>query len=240
MLDRAGVREGQSFILSGDGSYDLQLHRLLRELPSWGVRAENSVLGYARGLMLFVRFLETSRYGMPIWACDGDDLRAYKRVRLWCGGPDAASAGMSDRSVAALDKWVAWSLDAELLRRAPFRYVDKTVMTPAGPRWVRVNAEVESDPLDDPLRCPSRTTCCGGTLGCEGNCRRVGLIRRGGVGTASATPCSPTALVHSGTSPDPVWDLGPFLPRSTSQRTIVFTSVADPITALVLRESSGS
>ncbi|MFJ8948374.1 hypothetical protein ACIRG4_35015 [Streptomyces sp. NPDC102395] len=35
---------------------------------------------------------------------------------------------------------------------------------------------------------------------------------------------------------DPVWDLGPFLPRSTSQRTIVFTSVADPITALVLRE----
>ncbi|CAM5318895.1 hypothetical protein STENM223S_10399 [Streptomyces tendae] len=116
------------------------------------MRAENSVLGYARDVMLFVRFLETSRYGKPIWACDGDDLRAYKRVRLWCGGPGAVSVGTWNRSVAALDKWVAWSLDAGLLRRAPFRYVDKTVMTPAGPRRVRVNAEMETDPQDEPLR----------------------------------------------------------------------------------------
>ncbi|MFI2913896.1 tyrosine-type recombinase/integrase [Streptomyces sp. PDY-4] len=152
VLDRVGVREGQPFILSRDGAYDLQLNRFLRELPSWGVRAENSVLGYARDVMLFVRFLETSRYGKPIWACDGDDLRAYKRVRLWCGGPDAVSVGTWNRSVAALDKWVAWSLDAGLLRRAPFRYVDKTVMTPVGPRRVHVNAEMESDPLDEPLR----------------------------------------------------------------------------------------
>jgi prepilin-type processing-associated H-X9-DG protein len=51
-----------------------------------------------------------------------------------------------------VDKWVAWSLDAGLLKRAPFRYVDKTVMTPAGPRRVHVNAETESDPQDEPLR----------------------------------------------------------------------------------------
>ncbi|WP_406529232.1 site-specific integrase [Streptomyces sp. I8-5] len=152
VLDRVGVRDGQPFILGGDGSYDLQLNRFLRELPSWGVRAENSVLGYARDVMLFVRFLETSRYGKPIWACDGDDLRAYKRVRLWCGGPGAVSVGTWNRSVAALDKWVAWSLDAGLLQRAPFRYVDKTVMTPAGPRRVHVNAEMETDPQDEPLR----------------------------------------------------------------------------------------
>ncbi|MFI2913893.1 hypothetical protein ACG2OD_37450 [Streptomyces sp. PDY-4] len=47
------------------------------------------------------------------------------------------------------------------------------------------------------------------------------------------------AAGHPGPGPlfaDPVWDLGPFLPRSTRQRTIVFTSVADPLTALVLRE----
>lgn len=35
---------------------------------------------------------------------------------------------------------------------------------------------------------------------------------------------------------DAVWDLGPFLPRSTSGRTIVFASVADPVAARVLRE----
>ncbi|WP_309484523.1 site-specific integrase [Streptomyces himalayensis] len=124
VLDRGGVREGQPFILAGDGSYDLQLNRFLHELPSRGVRAENSVLGYARDVMLFVRFLETSWHGKPIWVCDGDDLRAYKRVRLWCGGPGAVSVGTWNRSVAALDKWVAWSLDAGLLKRAPFRYVD--------------------------------------------------------------------------------------------------------------------
>jgi hypothetical protein len=35
---------------------------------------------------------------------------------------------------------------------------------------------------------------------------------------------------------DPVWDLQPFLPRSTSGRTIMFTSIADPVVARVLRE----
>lgn len=48
-----------------------------------------------------------------------------------------------------------------------------------------------------------------------------------------------TAAGHPGPGPrfaDPVWDMGPFLPRSNSERTIVFTSVADPVTALVLRE----
>lgn len=116
------------------------------------MRAENSVAAYARDVTLFVRFLETSRHGKRIWACDGEDLRAYKRVRLWASGPDAVSVGTWNRSVAALDKWVAWALDAGLLPRAPFRYVDKTVMTPAGPRRVHVNAEMESDPQDEPLR----------------------------------------------------------------------------------------
>ncbi|MGW0184726.1 hypothetical protein ACWDV7_03095 [Streptomyces sp. NPDC003362] len=143
--------------------------------------------------------------------------------------------------MVALDKWVAWSLDAGLLRQAPFRYVDKTVMTPASPRWVRVNAEVESDPLDDPLRFASSEDYL--------LWRNVGL--RGELPEGGADPawwgrhgeCNALfadGLIHSGTSPDPVWDLGPSLPCSTSQRTIVFTSVADPITALVLREYSGS
>ncbi|MFJ2264439.1 tyrosine-type recombinase/integrase [Streptomyces sp. NPDC087844] len=152
VLDRAGVREGQPFVLGANGSYDVHLNRFLRELPSWGVRADNSVMAYARDVTLFVRFLETSRRGKRIWDCDGEDLRAYKRVRLWTDGPQAVSVGTWNRSVAALDKWVAWSLDAGLLPRAPFRYVDKTVMTPAGPRRVHVNAEMESDPQDEPLR----------------------------------------------------------------------------------------
>lgn len=90
VLDRFGVREGQPFLLCGDGSYDVDLNRFLRELPSRGVRAENSVAAYARDLTLFVRFLETSRHGKRIWACDGEDLWAHERVRLWRTWPATA------------------------------------------------------------------------------------------------------------------------------------------------------
>ncbi|MGP3978303.1 hypothetical protein ACTWQF_30720 [Streptomyces sp. 8N114] len=91
-------REGQPFILGGDGSYDLQLNRFLRELPSWGVRAENSVLGYARDVMLFVRFLETcgmaSRSGRATAMICGLQTGA---VVVWragcCGGGDVKPVG---------------------------------------------------------------------------------------------------------------------------------------------------
>ena len=82
VLGRAGVADGLPFLLDADGSYDLQLNRFFRELGGWGVRAANSVLAYARDIMLFCRFLAQSRGGKPIWECDAADLRAYKRVRL--------------------------------------------------------------------------------------------------------------------------------------------------------------
>lgn len=43
VLSRAGVRDGQPFVLGPDGSYDLELNRFFRELSIWGVRAENSI-----------------------------------------------------------------------------------------------------------------------------------------------------------------------------------------------------
>jgi len=151
VLDRAGVKEGQPFILGADGSYDVNLNRFLRELDSWGVTAANSIEGYSRDVMLFCRFLSESRSGKSIWECDGDDVRAYKRVRLFAG-PDSVSVGTWNRSMAALDKWVAWSLYENVLTKAPFRYIDKTVMTQDGPRTMRVNAEHVADPEDEPVR----------------------------------------------------------------------------------------
>ncbi|MFD6469654.1 tyrosine-type recombinase/integrase [Streptomyces goshikiensis] len=151
VLDRAGAVEGQPFILAADGTYDLNLNRFLRELGSWGVTAKNSIAGYSRDVMLFCRFLHESRGGKSIWGCDGEDLRAYKRVRLR-SGPDSVSVGTWNRGIAALDKWVAWSTYEGLLERMPFRYVDKTVMTPEGPRTVTVNSEYVEDPEDQPAR----------------------------------------------------------------------------------------
>lgn len=104
-----------------------------------------------RDLMLYCRFLHESRGGKSIWETDHHDLRAYKRARLGTDGPDAISASTGRRSIAALDKWVQWSLHEGLLTQEPFRYIDKTVMTPQGPKRVRVNAEYEVDDEEEPL-----------------------------------------------------------------------------------------
>jgi site-specific recombinase XerD len=146
------VRDGQPFVLGPDGSYDVALNRFFRELGGWGVRAANSVSAYARDVMLFCRFLDTSRGGKTIWECDGADLRAYKAVRLHTAGDHQVSVATWRRSIAALDKWVAWAVHEGLLPVEPFRYVDKTVLTPQGLRQVRVNALQEPGGQDAPIR----------------------------------------------------------------------------------------
>lgn len=152
VLSRAGVAGGLPFLLGADGSYDLLLNRFFRELDGWGVRAANSILAYARDIMLFCRFLAESRGGKSIWDCDTADLRAYKRVRLHARGPAHVSVSTWRRSIAALDKWAAWALYEGLIARLPFRYVDRSVFTPQGMRQVRINAESEPEPGRPPVK----------------------------------------------------------------------------------------
>ena len=152
VLCRAGVADGLPFLLGADGSYDLQLNRFFRELDGWGVRAANSILAYARDIMLFCRFLAQSRGGKPIWECDAADLRAFKRVRLHAPGPAQVSVATWRRSIAALDKWAAWAVYEGLISQLPFRYVDRNVFTPQGMRQVRINAESEPDPGPPPVK----------------------------------------------------------------------------------------
>ncbi len=154
---RAGLRDGRPFVLGADGSYDVALNRFFRELDGWGVRASNSIAAYARDITLFCRFLHESRGGKSIWAADGGDLRAYKQVRLRTPGSAQVSVATWRRSIAALNKWVAWALSEELIAAEPFRYRDATVSTPQGPRHVRVNTGTEPDPGPAPVRFVSFT-----------------------------------------------------------------------------------
>lgn len=72
--------------------------------------------------MLQCRFLHEARVGKSIWQVDSEDLRAYKYARLHADDPDDRIAGSTwTRTLAALDKWVKWSLDAGLLTEEPFR-----------------------------------------------------------------------------------------------------------------------
>jgi integrase len=151
-LSRVGAADGLPFLLGADGFYDLQLNRFFRELDSWGVRAANSVLAYARDIMLFCRFLAQSRGGKSIWQCGTADLRAFKRARLHAAGPAQVSVATWRRLVAALDKWAAWAVYEGLIAELPFRYIDRAVFTPQGMRQVRINAESEPDPGPVPVK----------------------------------------------------------------------------------------
>jgi site-specific recombinase XerD len=102
--------------------------------------------------MLFCRFLDEGRDGKTIWECGSADLLAYKRTRLRGDGPGRVSVSTWRRSIAALDKWVRWSLAEGLLQEEPFRYVDRLVMTPQGPKQMRVNAQQEPDPPVKPVQ----------------------------------------------------------------------------------------
>jgi Site-specific recombinase XerD len=144
VLHRADVRERQRFILGPDGSYDVHLNQFLRDLPSWGVPSKNGQDAYCSDLTVVCRFLHEARGGKTIWQMDQADLRAFKSARLFGQDPDDRIAYSTwQRFLAALEKWVRWALDAELLAAEPFRYVDKVVMTPSGPKQVRVNEESE-------------------------------------------------------------------------------------------------
>jgi len=153
MFQRLGVDVGQRFVLGPDGSYDFQFNRCIRELPDWGVRSDNGISGYCTDLMLLCRYLHEARGGKTIWQIDGSDLRAYKRARLESEDPDQQIKGVSwTRAVAALEKWVRWSLAEGILTAEPFRYIDKTVLTPTGARTIRVNLDAEADVQPDPIR----------------------------------------------------------------------------------------
>ncbi|SPX82480.1 site-specific recombinase XerD [Mycobacteroides abscessus] len=132
------------FILGPDGSYDVHLNRFIREMEDLGVRSENTRIAYCTDIMLYCRFLHQSRGRKRIWETDSADLRAYKSVRLYAADGPRVSISTWNRSVAALDKWVQWSMYEGLLSAEPFRYADKMVMTPHGRKKVRVNALVES------------------------------------------------------------------------------------------------
>nr|WP_246268779.1 site-specific integrase [Acrocarpospora macrocephala] len=81
MLSRVDGKDGTPFVLSADGSYDVELNRFLRELPGWGVHAPNSINAYAHDLAVFGRFLDQHRGGRTLREAGQEDLLAFLGVR---------------------------------------------------------------------------------------------------------------------------------------------------------------
>ncbi|MEV8030642.1 site-specific integrase [Streptomyces sp. NPDC086182] len=143
-LERHGLHAGAPFILSKDGSYDVQLNRFLWSLPTLGVRSANSWRAYALDLLTWGRFLQEHR-GKTVWRADRDDVTAFHRARRIASDPtQVISASTWNRSVAALDKFYTWAADEGLIARTPFKYHESSRRAESGRQVpVRNNRAVE-------------------------------------------------------------------------------------------------
>ena len=113
-VDTAGRPElvdGTPVILDDDGSYDLELNRVLRECPILGVRSTNSVRAYCRDLVTWARFLAERRGGKNVWKADRQDVIAFHRTRRLTVGPGQIAAASWNRSVTALETFYGWAWD---------------------------------------------------------------------------------------------------------------------------------
>jgi site-specific recombinase XerD len=144
VLGASGVADGFPFLVHDDGEYDSNLNRILRLLPTYGVRSQRSIVTYAGVYSAFQRFLDERRDGKPIWEADRDDFQALYVVRR----VDVAtrqSKATWNLWVAALDRFYQVALDEGLVANHPLPRRLGVAWSDRGPVTVERNAAYESD-----------------------------------------------------------------------------------------------
>ncbi|MER8388788.1 site-specific integrase [Mesorhizobium sp. M1380] len=135
VAERAGLIDGMPFILTDDGSYDLNLNRFFRACPGMGARSPNTWRSYARDILVWARFLAERRDGKTVWQADRHDVLAFHRARRLAAAPYRISAASWNRSIAALDKLYRWAIEEGIITVSPFSY-GVTLRRAAGSRAV--------------------------------------------------------------------------------------------------------
>lgn len=143
VLRSAGVRDGFPFVLDDDGRYDPPLNLVLRHLPRWGLRSENSVKAYGEVAVAFSRFLVEHRGGKSLWSTDDDDLQALWVVRRR-DPATAVSVATWNMWVAALDKVFTVGADLGVMAANPFRRRRTRRLLASGMVELEVNAAYEA------------------------------------------------------------------------------------------------
>lgn len=135
VAERAGLIDGMPFILTDDGSYDLNLNRFFRACPGMGACSPNTWRSYARDILVWARFLAERRDGKTVWQADRHDVLAFHRARRLAAAPYRISAASWNRSIAALDKLYRWAIEEGIITVSPFSY-GVTLRRAAGSRAV--------------------------------------------------------------------------------------------------------
>jgi integrase len=149
-LRSAGVPDGQPFIVASNGTYEAELNRVLRLMPSYGVRSVRSVRTYADVYVAVARFLHEQPEPKTIWAATREDFNLLyncRRVDL----ATRQSKATWNLWVAALDKLYQIGMDDGLVAANPFPRGLRSVRGRYGPAMER-NLAYEADGGQRPVK----------------------------------------------------------------------------------------
>jgi hypothetical protein len=150
MLSGAGVADGFPFVVDNGGVYDSDLNRILRLLPSYGVRSYRSIRPYADIYVGFGRFLEERRGGKRIWDVTREDFQALPQVRR-VELATCQSKATWNLWVAALDKLYRIAVDEGVVTANPMPHRLGVAWGRSGPVAADRNAAYEPDAGERPV-----------------------------------------------------------------------------------------
>jgi hypothetical protein len=149
-LKSAGIPDGYPFIVADNGTYEADLNRALRLMPSYGVRSVRSVRAYADVYVAAGRFLQGQPEPKTLWEATRDDFNVLFTVRR----VDLAtrqSKATWNLWVAALDKLYQIGVDEGLVAANPFPRGLRSVRGRYG-RAVERNLAYEPDGGQRPVK----------------------------------------------------------------------------------------
>ena len=117
-LDELGVLDGQPFLISPDGRYDVALNRYF-EQARMSAAPWNSQAAHARDLKNFLDFLWANRAGTSWREAAPEDRAAYERWRRKDPQGPRVEHATWDREVATVNGFFAWAAGQGYVEASP-------------------------------------------------------------------------------------------------------------------------
>src|SRR6266568_4916132 len=117
-LDEHGVLDGQPFLISPDGRYDVALNRYF-EQARMSAAPWNTQAAHARDLKNFLDFLWANRSGKSWREAAPEDRAAYERWRRKDPRGPCVEHATWDREVATVNGFFAWAVGLGYLDASP-------------------------------------------------------------------------------------------------------------------------
>jgi hypothetical protein len=117
-LDERGVLDGQPFLISPDGRYDVALNRYF-EQASMSAAPWNTKAAHARDLKNFLDFLWANRSGRSWREAAPEDRAAYERWRRKDPHGPRVEHATWDREVATVNGFFTWTVGQGYMDASP-------------------------------------------------------------------------------------------------------------------------